>query len=303
MNNKARLLGAAALGLMVAACGTDPQERVSGGAAAGAATGAGVGALGGPVGALAGAAIGGGAGAVTGATTSPRDVNLGRPIWNDPETRVPGTRNAGPSTTRQAQRALTARGFNAGGADGMMGPRTSQATSDFQRANNLPVTGRLDGATLAALDVGAGRRGMRGAARANPNAAYQGGGVVMAQPASQAPMGTNQDRSGVATDADPGTGGTGGSGGANRGAGSPNYGGTGTTNPLERSGTATGADPGSGGTGGSGGGAMTRPTGPGVMSAPSAAGGPLERSGTATDADPGTGGTGGSGGGATGLPR
>ncbi|MGX9965708.1 peptidoglycan-binding domain-containing protein [Roseomonas sp. F4] len=307
MNNKARLLGAAALGLMVAACGTDPQERVSGGAAAGAATGAGVGALGGPVGALAGAAIGGGAGAVTGATTSPRDVNLGRPIWNDPETRVPGanntTRSAGASTTRQAQRALTARGFNAGGADGVMGPRTSQATSDFQRANNLEVTGRLDGATLAALNVGSGRTGMRGAARANPNAAYQGGGALMAQPANQARMGTNPDRSGTATDADPGTGGTGGSGGSNRGATSPNYGGTGTTNPMERSGTATGADPGTGGTGGSGGGAMTRPTGPGVMSQPGPAGGPLERSGTATDADPGTGGTGGSGGGATGLPR
>ncbi|MBU8545920.1 MULTISPECIES: peptidoglycan-binding domain-containing protein [Roseomonadaceae] len=298
MNNKARLLGAAALGLMVAACGTDPQERVSGGAAAGAATGAGVGALGGPVGALAGAAIGGGAGAVTGATTSPSDVNLGRPVWNDPQTRVPGVtsppRNAGPSTTRQAQRALTARGFNAGGADGIMGPRTSQAASDFQRANNLEVTGRLDSATLSALNVGAGRTGMRGASRANPNAAYQGGGMV--QPVNQAQMGANPDRSGVATDADPGTGGTGGSGGSNRGANSPNYGGSGTTNPMERSGTATGADPGSGGTGGSGGGAMTRPTGPGVTGQTGGSGSTLERSGVATDADPGTGGTGGSGG-------
>lgn len=157
MNNSARLLGAAALGLMVAACGTNPEERVTGGAAAGAATGAGVGALGGPVGALAGAAIGGGAGAVTGATTSPSEVNLGRPVWNDPETRVPGmregARGAGNATTRQAQQALTARGFSTGGADGRMGPRTSQAISDFQQARSLPVTGRLDNATLAALEV------------------------------------------------------------------------------------------------------------------------------------------------------
>jgi len=80
------VLGAAVL---LAGCGTNPKERTSGGAAAGAATGAGIGALGGPVGALAGAAIGGGAGAVTGAVTSPRDVNLGKPPWNQQQTRVP----------------------------------------------------------------------------------------------------------------------------------------------------------------------------------------------------------------------
>ena len=76
------------LGLL-AACGTEPKERATGGAAAGAATGAGVGALGGPVGALAGAAIGGGVGAVTGAATSPKDVNLGKPPWTNPEARGP----------------------------------------------------------------------------------------------------------------------------------------------------------------------------------------------------------------------
>jgi hypothetical protein len=80
-------IGAVAL---LAACGTGERERTTGGAAAGAATGAGVGAFGGPVGALAGAAIGGGAGAVTGATTSPSDVNLGAPPWNNPNARAPG---------------------------------------------------------------------------------------------------------------------------------------------------------------------------------------------------------------------
>jgi hypothetical protein len=75
---------------LLAACGTNERDRAEGGAAAGAATGAGVGALGGPVGALAGAAIGGGAGAITGVTTSPSDVNLGKPVWSNPNTRVPG---------------------------------------------------------------------------------------------------------------------------------------------------------------------------------------------------------------------
>jgi hypothetical protein len=73
----------------LAACGTTPKERTTGGAAAGAATGAGIGALAGPPGMLAGALIGGGAGAATGAATSPNQVNLGKPPWTNPETRVP----------------------------------------------------------------------------------------------------------------------------------------------------------------------------------------------------------------------
>ncbi len=84
-----KLLGAAAVVLAVAACGTREPDRTTGGAATGAATGAAVGALGGPVGALAGAAIGAGAGAATGYATSPSDVNLGRPVWSNPEVRTP----------------------------------------------------------------------------------------------------------------------------------------------------------------------------------------------------------------------
>jgi hypothetical protein len=84
-----KLLGAAAVVLAVAACGTREPDRTTGGAATGAATGAAVGALGGPVGVLAGAAIGAGAGAATGYATSPSDVNLGRPPWSNPEVRTP----------------------------------------------------------------------------------------------------------------------------------------------------------------------------------------------------------------------
>ena len=76
------------LGLL-AACGERPGERATGGAAAGAATGAAVGALAGPPGVAIGALVGGGAGAATGAATSPNEVNLGKPPWTNPETRVP----------------------------------------------------------------------------------------------------------------------------------------------------------------------------------------------------------------------
>lgn len=99
---KLRIVGVAALALALAACGTNERDRVQGGAAAGAATGAGVGALGGPVGAAVGAVVGGGAGAVTGYTTSPQDVNLGRPLWRDPEVRTPLDENRGRSSTRRS---------------------------------------------------------------------------------------------------------------------------------------------------------------------------------------------------------
>ena len=80
-----------ALGTMalLTACGTQPGERTSGGAAAGAATGAGIGALAGPPGMAVGALVGGGAGAATGAATKPSEVNLGKPPWTNPQARVP----------------------------------------------------------------------------------------------------------------------------------------------------------------------------------------------------------------------
>lgn len=66
------------------ACGTTQPDRVQGAAAAGAATGATVGLVAGPPGVVAGALIGGGAGAIAGASTTPQEVNLGKPVWKKP---------------------------------------------------------------------------------------------------------------------------------------------------------------------------------------------------------------------------
>src|SRR5918999_2014413 len=68
------------------------------------------------------------------------------------------TRAAEPSsaTIREVQRRLTSRGYPAGAADGVMGRTTRSALMDFQRAQNLPVTGRPDRDTLAALGMGTG---------------------------------------------------------------------------------------------------------------------------------------------------
>ena len=66
--------------LSLAACGRSTGDRALSGGLLGAGAGAAVGAItGGSVGT--GALIGGALGAAGGAVTSPRDVNLGRPVW------------------------------------------------------------------------------------------------------------------------------------------------------------------------------------------------------------------------------
>ena len=52
---------------------------------------------------------------------------------------------------RHAQERLTALGFPTGPIDGMLGPRTRTALQQFQRANQLPVTGEVDDATWRAF--------------------------------------------------------------------------------------------------------------------------------------------------------
>lgn len=65
---------------VLTACGIRPSDRVLSGAGIGAGAGAlGSAAVGGNV--VGGAVIGGVAGAAIGGLTSPRHVNLGRPIW------------------------------------------------------------------------------------------------------------------------------------------------------------------------------------------------------------------------------
>lgn len=61
--------------LALTACGTQFADRTLSGAGIGAGTGAVLG----PVGVGAGAVIGG----VTGAVTPSKNVNLGKPVWND----------------------------------------------------------------------------------------------------------------------------------------------------------------------------------------------------------------------------
>jgi peptidoglycan hydrolase-like protein with peptidoglycan-binding domain len=63
---------------------------------------------------------------------------------------------ASSATMREVQRKLSERGYRPGAADGVMGRATRAALMEFQRAENLAVTGRADRQTLAALGIGAG---------------------------------------------------------------------------------------------------------------------------------------------------
>ncbi len=54
---------------------------------------------------------------------------------------------------QKAQAMLNERGFNVGTPDGLMGPQTRQAISDFQRSAGIPVTGEVDKGLLKALDI------------------------------------------------------------------------------------------------------------------------------------------------------
>jgi hyperosmotically inducible protein len=57
---------------------------------------------------------------------------------------------------RLAQERLKHKGYDPGPIDGIWGPRTAAAVSDFQRKEGLTVTSRLDADTLGKLDVGVG---------------------------------------------------------------------------------------------------------------------------------------------------
>ncbi|HEX6045958.1 MAG TPA: YCF48-related protein, partial [Pyrinomonadaceae bacterium] len=60
-------------------------------------------------------------------------------------------------TVLQAQQALTGLGYNLGEPDGKAGASTTSAIKRFQTDRHLPVTGKLDAITLAALGVSGGK--------------------------------------------------------------------------------------------------------------------------------------------------
>ena len=89
------------------------------------------------------------------------------PVWTAAATKKPTKgrttkRTATPrvavkpsDTVKRAQQALNAAGYNVGIPDGRAGTLTTKALRKFQTDNRLPVSGKFDQATLAALHVSA----------------------------------------------------------------------------------------------------------------------------------------------------
>lgn len=64
--------------------------------------------------------------------------------------------SAGSQHVRMTQQALKDKGYDPGPIDGIQGPRTRAALLAYQRAENLPATGRADVETLGKLGIGVG---------------------------------------------------------------------------------------------------------------------------------------------------
>jgi hyperosmotically inducible periplasmic protein len=66
---------------------------------------------------------------------------------------------------RRVQEALKDKGHDPGQIDGVLGPQTQQALREFQKAENLPATGQLDGQTVVRLGLAGEAGGTRPQAR------------------------------------------------------------------------------------------------------------------------------------------
>ena len=108
-------------------------------------------AIGAGTGAVAGAVVGGPVGAVVGGVAGGIVGHQGTDANGRVSTSPAYAGSDG--TVKNAQAALNSKGYNAGTADGRMGPTTSSAISKFQADNNLPPTGTLDSATTSALGI------------------------------------------------------------------------------------------------------------------------------------------------------
>ena len=72
--------------------------------------------------------------------------------WAKPE----GSSKEKVTQVKEVQSLLTELGYDIGGADGSMGPRTRAAIISFEQANGLPETGRVNTALLERLELAAG---------------------------------------------------------------------------------------------------------------------------------------------------
>jgi hypothetical protein len=93
---------------------------------------------------------------------------------------------AGRMDVRTAQTALNQQGFNVGDPDGKLGQRTKKALIAFQKQHGFQTTGKVDRATLQALNTGGGQ----GAGSTKDSANKDGNQRHGPAPAAAAPQNT-----------------------------------------------------------------------------------------------------------------
>jgi peptidoglycan hydrolase-like protein with peptidoglycan-binding domain len=171
--------------LVLAACGTTPEERGLSGAGIGAASGAIIGAVTG-LSVVEGAVLGAVAGGLTGAVTREDQINLGKPAWKQGTASEPQpaaqssaarTATATPTPSRSAnaqvvkdiQSGLARLGYDPGPVDGIAGQRTRSAIRAYQQDHGLLVDGQPTQELAEHIRERSGVTGQPGAKTANYN--------------------------------------------------------------------------------------------------------------------------------------
>ena len=133
-------LAFALIGVLLTAtgCGNTAGERGITGTGIGAGAGAVVGAVTG-LSLVQGVVIGAAAGGLLGALTDKDTINIGDPFWKSGD----GAQQSESGTVMYVQQSLADLGYEAGPADGVMGPSTASSVRRYQGDHGLLVDGRV----------------------------------------------------------------------------------------------------------------------------------------------------------------
>ena len=120
------------------------------------------------------------------AATQPNAMNTPSAASSNSNSFQGGSKQASMSQSdiQQAQQQLKAQGLYRGAVDGILGPQTEQALSQFQQRNGLPQTADLDQQTMTRL-MGSGQSQGQVPSQAMPQQNMQQQRAMPQQPATQ----------------------------------------------------------------------------------------------------------------------